>query len=154
MELQTIEAIRALKYRYLRTLDLKLWDDFADTMCEDIVANYGSPSGGQPLRFEGRNELVEYMRGALSGPITTVHIAGHPEITVDGDRATGSWVLEDTVLVAEYSLLLRGACYYEDEYRLEGGTWRIAKTGYRRLYETMTNFAEDKQFTVTANMWA
>ncbi|MGV9664051.1 hypothetical protein ACWDUL_04345 [Nocardia niigatensis] len=26
------EAIRALEYRYLRTLDLKLWDEFGETL--------------------------------------------------------------------------------------------------------------------------
>lgn len=153
MELETIEAIRSLKYRYLRSLDLKLWDDFEDTLCEDIVANYGSPSGGQPLSFNGRKDVGEYMRNALGGSITTVHVASHPEIAVDGDKATGSWCLEDTVLVPDFSIMIRGAAYYEDTYRRDDGVWRIASTGYRRLYETMTNYAGDEMFSVTASMW-
>ena len=46
LDLQTIEEIRALKYRYLRAVDLKLWDELAGTLCVDVVADYGSPSGG------------------------------------------------------------------------------------------------------------
>src|ERR1700756_4796520 len=33
LDLQTIEEIRALKYRYLRAVDLKLWDELAGTLC-------------------------------------------------------------------------------------------------------------------------
>ena len=29
-----IEAIKQVKYRYLRALDTKHWDDFADTLAE------------------------------------------------------------------------------------------------------------------------
>ncbi len=36
-----IEAIKQLKYRYLRAMDTKHWDDFAETMTEDISATYG-----------------------------------------------------------------------------------------------------------------
>ncbi|HEY3995026.1 MAG TPA: nuclear transport factor 2 family protein, partial [Mycobacterium sp.] len=37
-ELADIEAIKQLKYRYLRALDTKHWDDYADTLAEDIKA--------------------------------------------------------------------------------------------------------------------
>ena len=55
MDLETIEAIRALKYRYLRTLDLKRWDEFGACFTEDATASY---SGGQyeftrPRRHRG-----------------------------------------------------------------------------------------------------
>ena len=44
-DLETIEAIKRVKYRYLRALDTKHWDDFADTLTEDIVGEYGSSLG-------------------------------------------------------------------------------------------------------------
>ena len=37
MELEALEDIRRLKYRYFRTLDLKLWDEFGGTFTVDIV---------------------------------------------------------------------------------------------------------------------
>ena len=40
-----IEAIKRVKYRYLRALDTKHWDDFADTLTEDITGDYGSSLG-------------------------------------------------------------------------------------------------------------
>ena len=33
-DLETIEAIKRVKYRYLRALDTKHWDDFADTLTD------------------------------------------------------------------------------------------------------------------------
>ena len=56
-DLEAIEAIKRVKYRYLRALDTKHWDDFADTLTEDIVGDYGSTLG-KTLHFTNRAELV------------------------------------------------------------------------------------------------
>ncbi|WP_405491883.1 nuclear transport factor 2 family protein [Nocardia sp. NBC_00511] len=154
MDFEALETIRALKYRYLRTLDLKLWDEFADTLSTDIIGSYGSPSGDMPLEFNGRDQIVDYMRGALGGNIITVHVANHPEITVDGETATGSWCLEDTVIVPDYQLLIRGAAYYHDTYHREDGVWRITRTGYQRIYESKQSTAGLPGYEITANRWA
>ena len=53
VDLVAIEQLRQLKYRYLRTLDLKQWDDFADTLTDDVSASYG-----ERLSFEGREAVV------------------------------------------------------------------------------------------------
>lgn len=71
-DLADIEAIKQVKYRYLRALDTKHWDDFADTLAEDIKADYG-PSIGNELHFTNRAELVEYMRTSLPANVITEH---------------------------------------------------------------------------------
>ncbi|MDX5318834.1 MAG: nuclear transport factor 2 family protein, partial [Actinomycetes bacterium] len=63
------------------------------------------------------------------------HHCHHPEVAVDGDRATGTWYLEDKVLMPEHRLVLEGAAFYEDRYVRTGDGWRIEHTGYRRTYE-------------------
>ncbi len=68
-DLEAIEAIKRVKYRYLRALDTKHWDDFADTLTEDIVGDYGS-SLGKELHFTNRAELVEFMRTAMPAGVT------------------------------------------------------------------------------------
>ncbi|MBO2447823.1 nuclear transport factor 2 family protein [Actinomadura barringtoniae] len=153
MDLIALEEIRSLKARYLRSIDLKLWDEFAGTLAEDIVANYGSPSGGRTLNFTTRDQVVDYMRNALGDGMTTVHVVHNPELTVDGDTASGTWCLEDTVIVDEYKLLIRGACYYTDTYRRRDGEWQIASTQYQRIYEYMVPFDAMPGFKLTANMW-
>ncbi|MBW8487469.1 nuclear transport factor 2 family protein [Actinomadura parmotrematis] len=154
MDLIALEEIRALKYRYLRTLDLKRWDDFAATLAPDVTADYGSPSGGRPLVFTGRDEVVGYLRSALGAGVTTVHVCSHPEIACDGDAAEGTWCLEDTVLVPEHKIMIRGAAYYTDAYRRDEGVWRISGTRYRRLYEAVVPFDALPGFRLTADLWS
>lgn len=154
MDVVALEQIRVLKYRYLRTLDLKLWDEFADTLAPDATADYGSPSGGRPLSFTDRDQIVGYMRSALGTGITTVHVCSHPELTVTGDTASGTWCLEDTVLVPEHKIMIRGAAYYHDTYTHADGVWRISSTRYQRLYEAITPFDALPGFHLTANLWS
>ena len=147
-------ALHELKYRYLRTLDTKRWAEFADTLCEDIVANYGSHAGDRELRFDGRDAVVEYMSGAMGANLTSTHSVSHPEISISGDEATGSWLLQDVVLIPAKKLEIRGSAYYRDRYRCEDGVWRIAETGYERIYETLTSYGGQPGYRVLANMWA
>lgn len=144
MDLVTLEELRRLKYRYLRALDLKLWDEFADTLAPDATAKYG-----ERLTFSSRDEIVRYMRETVGRDIITVHHCHHPELEVDGDRATGRWALEDTVIVTDHRLVLRGAAFYEDRYARTDGVWRIQHTGYDRLYEAMISLDDLPSFTRT-----
>jgi hypothetical protein len=133
-DLADIEAIKQVKYRYLRSLDTKRWDDFADTLAEDIKADYG-PSIGNELHFTTRADLVEYMRTSLPANVITEHRVTHPEIIVTGDTATGSWYLQDRVIVAELDFMLIGAAFYRDQYRRTDNGWKISGTGYDRTYD-------------------
>ena len=134
------EAIKQVKYRYLRALDTKHWDDFADTLTEDVTGDYGS-SVGEELHFTNRTDLVGYMRSALGPGIITEHRVTHPEITVSGDEASGTWYLQDRVIVAEFNFMLIGAAFYRDQYRRTTEGWRISSTGYDRTYEATMSLA-------------
>ena len=129
-----IEAIKRVKYRYLRALDTKHWDDFADTLTEDIVGDYGS-SLGKEHHFTNRTELVEYMRTSMPAGVITEHRVTHPEITVDGEVAEATWYLQDRVIVPEYNFMLFGAGFYHDRYRKTEDGWKICATGYDRTYD-------------------
>lgn len=135
-----VEAIKQVKYRYLRALDTKHWDDFTDTLTEDVRGDYGS-SMGKELHFTKRDDVVEYMRSALPLSVITEHRVTHPEIVVNGDTATGSWYLQDRVIVAEADFMLIGAAFYRDQYRRTPDGWRISATGYDRTYEATMSVA-------------
>lgn len=151
MDLIALEEIRQVKYRYLRSVDLKLWDGLADTLTEDAVAAYGTRVFGKPLRLDGREAIVDYMRTNLGPGIITTHFAGQPEIEVDGDGATGTWCFEDTVIATEFRLLIRGSAFYEDTYRrCPDGRWRISGTGYQRTYEYTVSFDDLPSLNLTA----
>jgi hypothetical protein len=155
MDLIALEEIRRTKYRYLRSVDLKLWDDLADTLTEDAVAEYGTRVFGDPLRLDGRDAIVEYMRSNLGPGIITTHFAGHPEIDIDGDGATGTWCFDDTIIATEFRLLIRGSAFYEDTYRRDAdGKWRISSTGYERTYEYTVSLDDLPSLNLIANRWA
>jgi hypothetical protein len=136
MDHDALAELHRLKYRYFRTLDLKLWDDFADTLAEDASARYGTHAMGEPLDLQGRQAIVDFMRTNLTGDVISMHLAQHPELDVGGDTARGTWGFQDTVIVPSSRYLLTGAGYYDDTYaRGADGRWRITSTAYRRVFE-------------------
>ncbi len=139
-EMADIEAIKQVKYRYLRALDTKRWDDFADTLTDDVVGDYGS-SVGEEHHFTNRVDLVNYMRKSLGPAVITEHRVTHPEITVTGDEASGTWYLQDRVIVADFNFKLIVAAFYGDSYRRTDDGWKISATGYERTYEATMSLA-------------
>ena len=151
MDLVTLEEIRQLKYRYLRYVDQKLWDEMADVFTEDATVDYGTRVYGKPLKLAGRHEIIAFFRANLGPEIITVHAAGQPEITVDGDNASGTWRFEDKVIATEHRVLITGAAFYQDRYeRGADGAWRIAHTGYVRTYEAMVSLDDLPNFKLIA----
>ena len=137
------EAIELVKYRYLRALDTKDWEHFADTLTDDVTGDYGDR-----LHFTNRAELVDYMRSSLGPGILTEHRVDHPQIVVDGDEATGNWYLQDRVIAAEFNFMLIGAAFYHDTYRRTADGWKISTTAYDRTYEA-TMSLENLNFKIT-----
>jgi hypothetical protein len=131
-----IDQICQLKYRYLRTLDTKRWDEFAECFLPDATGDYNG------LVFADRAALVAYMRENLGEGLLTLHQAHHPEIAVDGDAATGRWYLQDKVIVPAFRFMLEGAAFYEDRYTRTPEGWRVAHTGYRRTFEMTYDLAD------------
>lgn len=135
-----IDDIKTVKYRYLRTLDTKHWDEFADTLTEDVIGHYGE-SVGEEHHFSNRDELVEFMRSSLGPDIITEHRVTHPEITIDGDEATATWYLQDRVIAPAFDFMLIGAGFYHDRYRRTDAGWKISETGYDRTYDASMSVA-------------
>ena len=140
-----IHEISRLKYRYLRALDQKLWDELEGCFTEDATASYSGGAYG----FEGRAAIMGFLREAMgSTSMLTSHKCHHPEIELTGrDSATGVWALDDVVLHLDYDLTIRGAAFYHDRYVKRGGQWLIAHTGYERVYEEMQPRASDIKLT-------
>src|SRR5215472_7414625 len=109
MDLVELERIRRVKYRYLRCVDLKLWDEITSVFTPDATADYGTPSAGRPLNLVGRDEIVAFLRDSLGPGIITLHAAGQPEIELNGDHATGTWRFVDTVIATEFRVVISGA---------------------------------------------
>jgi hypothetical protein len=128
-----LEAILRLKYAYFRTLDLKQFDQLGLLLTEDATAAYEDAQ----TSLVGREAIVTWLSELLGGPeIVTEHQGHHPEIDFTSDTtATGSWYLQDRVIVPSADLEIAGTAFYSDRYTKTEGSWRIAHTGYQRVFE-------------------
>jgi bile-acid 7alpha-dehydratase len=151
-DLVEIEAIKRVKYRYIRCLDQKLWDEIGECFTADAVAAY---SGGA-YTFDGRDEIVAFLRRSMGAEtFHSSHRVHQPEIDLTGPAtATGVWALEDTVIETQWQITIRGAAFYTDEYVKDGGTWKMRRTGYRRSFEEIQPRAEVAGLRLTASWWA
>ena len=147
-----LEAIKRLKYKYMRCIDQKLWDEVGDCFFEDSTAAY---SGGK-YSYDGRDAIVEFLRKSMSSEgFLSSHRVHHPEIDFQSaTEATGIWALEDTVVNTDFDITIQGAAFYEDRYRKgDDGAWRIVHTGYLRTYEEIFPRQSIQGIKVTASYW-
>jgi hypothetical protein len=124
-----VEAVIGLKHAYLRCLDLKLWAEFELLFVPEATGAYAG------LDFGSRSDLVGYLRSTLTADMITLHQAHHPEVAVEGDRATAVWYLHDKVFVPAYDVAIEGAAFYRDRCVRTSEGWRFAHVGYERTYE-------------------
>ena len=147
-----IEQIKRLKYKYLRCLDQKLWDEMGECFVADATAAY---SGGK-YSYDGRDAILEFLVKSMGeDTFLSSHRVHHPEIDLVGPtRARGVWALEDVVIETKWEITIRGAAFYEDEYVVRDGRWRILHTGYKRTYEEIQSRKETPGLRLTASWWA
>ena len=130
-----IEAIKQLKYRYMRAIDGKLWVQMADCFVADATCAY---SGGK-YAFDGRDAILKFLTESMDRPsFLSSHRVHHPEIELESDtRATGIWALDDYVIDTHFDMTIHGAAFYRDVYVKVDGAWKIQHTGYERTFEQM-----------------
>lgn len=136
MDLEEIEAIKALKARYFRFLDTKQWDRWGDLFTEDAVLHHPA---NRPDPIRGRAEIVSTVSTGLADRVTVHH--GHmPEIEITGPgRAKGIWAMYDLLLAptpdGNGEARYEGYGHYIERYAKGGdGRWRIAHLHLRRLH--------------------
>lgn len=133
MDLEEIEAIRQLKYRYFRLLDTKRFVELGELLTDDATTSYQSGE----LSYQGRDAIVAFLEESLgNGDIVTMHNGHHPEIELmSPTTAKGTWYLEDRVVVRAMDFELVGTLLYDDRYAKVDGEWKIRHTGYERIFE-------------------
>ena len=151
-DLHEIEAIKRLKYRYFRCLDLKRWDELTECFVEDATSAYGDGK----FAFDSRKGIMQFLVDALGRPtIITAHHGHHPEIDLTGPTtAAGIWALEDTVIDVQHGVTIRGAGFYSDAYVKVHGAWKLKSTGYQRTFEEIERRADTPSLQLTANRFA
>ena len=135
--LLSLERIAQLKARYCRYIDTKQWDKLPSVFAADCkFEGLGSAPAGA--------DVATFVKGVSTrlGPTISVHHVHQPEIVLtSATTARGVWAMEDyvewqdggTVKEAPGSKGFRGYGHYEEEYRKEGGAWKISFLRLTRL---------------------
>ena len=150
-ELVEIEAIKRLKYKYMRCIDQKRWEELGETFAANATSSYGDGK----FSFQGRDAILGFLSKSMGAPsFHSAHHVHHPEIELTSETtAKGSWALEDTVIEKDAGWTLRGAAFYADEYVKQGGRWLIRHTGYTRIYEEFHLRKDIPSLRLTASRW-
>lgn len=124
--LEDIEALKTLKYRYAEYCDSDYNPDLlAPLFTEDAIWD-GDVLG----RAEGRDAIRAFFAVASKAMPFAIHHVSNPAIEIDGDRATGTWLLwQPCVHASGPALWIAGR--YQDEYRRVDGVWRFASVTIR-----------------------
>jgi len=142
-----LEAIKALKARYCRFLDIKDFDSWRGLFTDDVQVRLEmSVSTGRtdaepvPTRH-GIDELTRLVIGSVENA-ATVHHCHTPEITLVSARtAHGIWAMQDHLVFPD-NREVRGAGHYHETYEKRDGSWRITSLHLTRtLLQTMGDWS-------------
>ena len=145
-QLSDFEDIRTLKHRYFRGIDTADMALLENLFTDDVAVDYRG--GSYRVQVNGRREMLEFLANSFHSGTVAMHHGHMPEITLTGsDSAAGIWYLEDIFISLELKNHTIGSAIYKDEYRREGGVWKIAKTEYDRVMEVISPLDPSAQVT-------
>ena len=133
LDLEAIELIKQLKARYFRFLDTGNQEGLESVFTKDATAHF--IGGHYDIDVQGRDKLLKFYAYSFTEEKFGMHNGHHPEISVDGDNATGLWYLQDIFINLEENTTVMGSAIYEDTYIKVDGEWKIKTTNYERLWE-------------------
>ncbi len=146
--LEEIDAIKRLKYKYVRCVDTRQWDDLAQCFAAGATTNYGGK-----YKHAGVEAIMDFMRKHNPPEVITMHQVHHPEIQLTGDQtANATWALQDYVISLPGDWCVHGTALYHDEYVKLDGEWKIKHTGYQRIFSERWTRSEIRSLKVTENM--
>jgi SnoaL-like domain len=126
--LEDIEEIRALKSRYFYCCDRK--DPKGMRACfkdGPVYIDYGAVG-----KFDNADALVKvFTEIGCHDHMVEMHHGVNPQIELlDATRARGTWKLHYFLINTNDRSLTQLGGYYEDEYQVQDGHWKISRTRF------------------------
>lgn len=130
---EDIEQIKQLHIRYMNALTFIEWEDVIACFAEDssIDVQFGGLINGKAGVARFFREMLPQIHIGKEGIF-----AVHPQITVDGDRAEGNWLMY--IMYADHRTWqarywIQGI--YDAEYVREKGVWKFSHLQWRPRLE-------------------
>jgi len=153
-QLDDIEAIKKLMWSYTYSLDYgdydKVMDCFADDAKMDIRIRGPVAEGLHVGKYEGKKAILEevfMVTPQTKDRFTASHLIGNPVVTVEGERAKGTFYL---LVPSGYEQAMWGHGRYDMEFAKVDGKWKISSFGF--LWNFLTPYDEGWVKTPMAGM--
>jgi len=129
--LEDLEEIKKLKVRYAKYID----DNFnveklGELFTEDAV--WGGEAWGM---IRGREAIKEYFAEISKHMIFACHRIVAPDITVEGNRAYGTWYGMNSGILRDGKGFW-SSCLYIDEYEKINGQWLMSNVKLQHFYRS------------------
>ena len=120
--------IQELRAKYSRAIDYGEYERASEIFTDDAFVNYRGGACNGPDEVEAYwNEHVAYE--------FSLHTVTMPELSIDGDEATGKWYLFVPYRTTDgRDGIVMG--WYEDQYRRVDDGWKIAEMDMEVLHDT------------------
>jgi ketosteroid isomerase-like protein len=125
--IEDAEAVKKLHQRYMDLMDDLRYEEVLDLFTED--ASIEVRDSGVKRGPEERRKLYLGMGDMKKGVKDNCHMAIHPDISVSGDTATGTWLVYMLYEDPE-GAWVQGR--NEVDYRKEHGVWKIHRLKFTR----------------------
>ena len=129
---EDVDALRNLKAKYAAYCDDNYdADKIAEMFVEDAVWESGSLG-----RFEGREAIREFFRGASKIFTFALHYGLNPHIEVTGDTARARWYLFMPCTVGDGNRAMWRAGIDDEEYVRVNGEWKFKSKASTVIFST------------------
>lgn len=125
--IEDAEEIKKLHQRYMDLMDDLRYEEVLDLFTGDATIEVRD--SGILRGPEARRKLYFSLRDQKQGVRDNCHLAVHPDITVDGDSASGTWLIYMLYEDPE-GAWVQGR--NEVEYRRENGYWKFSRLKFTR----------------------
>ena len=115
------DAIRNLKARYAAYCD----DNYNPDKIAELFVEDATWESGSLGRFEGREAIREFFRGASKIFTFAIHYGLNPHVEVTGDTARARWYLFMPCTLGEGNQATWRAGIDDEEYVRVGGEWKF-----------------------------
>ena len=141
--LEDIEKIKELHRQYVFWLNSQQWDEMIDCFTENAIADIGEHG----LR-KGREEITKLFKINIANKVAGWnggHFVNQPVISVDGDKATGHWLLYIFIFHAQTPT---GPSYkwvqgrYDCEYVKVNGKWKFSFVKFKEPWPEQLNLGK------------